>query len=168
MIKRIIALTLIMIISVSFLTGCLWVINNEEHLPLSYAQQKVVKIEIYDVNQLGENSGLSVFGHADENLSIENLDNLLDPIKTLEGDVAFEFYDNVAHMPFSVTFVFVLAAYDPSHGFFNYVAKITYENGEYDIISEGKQYFSSRSENERITILECLVDWNSFVEEYLD
>ncbi len=82
--------------------------------------------------------------------------------------MAKEFYDGVAHMPFSVTFVFALAAMDPSYGFYDYLAKITYDNGDYDIISQGMQQYAFEADEDGFGIYDCCVDWNLFIEGYLD
>ena len=160
--KKIIVL-LLLIMNLFAMTGCIWLITDPESLPLRYPEEQVVKVEIYDLNQLGAHTGLNVFGHDDEELDIKNLDELLDPIKTLDGMDAKEFYDRLSHLQYADMFTLILAASDPSHGFYGYVVKITYESGDHDIIADGMQSFG-----DKFRFLYCYAEWDLFIEDYLD
>ena len=165
--KRFFVLFLMLALALS-LSSCIWIVIHEEKLDLSHPEEMVVKIELYDIDELEH--GIDVFGHTGEEYAeytISNLDNLLDPIRTLEGDEARAFFNRAKNINFSHTQVIVLAPSDPHHGFYDYVAKITYDNGDYDVISNEKQYYYVNGE-ETYSIKSYGGEWNEFIKEYLN
>ena len=119
---------------------------------------------------IGEHGGglSTMFWDVDECYNITNLDEIYDPIFALTEDVVSEFYDRLSHLDFSVNYSFVIAAMDPHHFYSDYVVKVTYTDGAYDIISRSEQsYFSKDSELVKEASLVAVSDFEVFIKEYL-
>ena len=161
-------LIVILLLELTFsMTGCIWIIHNYVTPAYSHSKDEVEKIEIFNIVSTDDYSALSGNFSDEYEYSIKNIDTLLDPVKTFTGEGAYEFYDRLTNVKFSKTFYIVLAAIDPTFGYYGYTVKITYKNGDYDIISDGQQLYYSDDTPDG-TRLECRDDWNMFIEECLD
>ena len=91
----------------------------------------------------------------------------LDPIDALDAEQYEEFVKDLEGLTFTDHFFIILgAAMDPSYSYHGYTVKITYLNGDYDIISCSSQLYD-KAENYDENIWDCDEEkWNNFIESY--
>lgn len=149
--KRICAF-LVALILVLNLTGCLVIVP--ETYRLLYGVEEIETIAIYD---LGEKS-------------VESLDDSLEPVGYIPKEQYESFANSVEYLPYTNTFIIVLAAIDSSFSFSGYVFKVSYQNGGYEIITSGaRQPYRTAEGKERSYSYECDEEvWLAFVKQYLE
>lgn len=160
------ALSLVLILALTLSMSSCLTINDYQRLDLKHEKSELEKIEIYNTDVLDEDSVFYGYGEEDEPYNIENLDDRLDPILTLQGEEAEEFYDRISNMTFSNFFIIIIAAIDSFYGYSGYLVKLTFIDGDTAIISSSQQYYSIDGEISE-TNLYFVQDWTVFIEEYI-
>ena len=152
---RSVALCLTMVLLVG-LTGCI-AIPVREKIELRYGVSEIASIEIYN---LGDGA-----------YDIYELEELMDqnfiPVAILETEQYADFVDEVQELAFTDTLVIALASVSTDYSFIGYIAKITYANGEYEILNYRCQVYHNSKGNYPDSYGCDEGDWNRFIETYL-
>ena len=151
------------------LSGCM-IIPVFKHIELRYGAFEIASVELYDIGgqrYLGRfEHSVGRFEHsADE--GIDQMEEELDPVDALDAEQYESFVKDLEKLTFSHHIVLILASMQPPvHSFDGYTIKITYQNGDYDILSYACQLYDSGDdyvENE----WNCDEDeWNAFIKSY--
>lgn len=146
--------TLLLLVS---LTGCM-LIPMVKKLDLHYDVSEITSIEIFNLG--------------DEVYDVYDLEELIDdnfiPAATLTSEQFSEFADRVGEFRFTDTYVIALASVQVDYSFAGYVVKITYANGEYELLSNGSQAYKNEKGHYMDSYSCDEGDWNRFIEEYLE
>ena len=142
------------------LTGCMF-IPSWKKVDVRYDSSEIVSVELYDLTQRSYDGR---FYGLDED--IDQMETELDPIDTLDAERYADFVTDLEKLTFSNHLFIVLAAMDPSYNYYGYTVKITYQNGDYDIISHTAQLYDAE-ENYAENNWSCDEEkWDSFIKEY--
>ena len=156
MLRKITVLFAALLLLVS-LTGCM-LIPMVKKLDLHYDVSEITSIEIFNLG--------------DEVYDVYDLEELIDdnfiPAATLTSEQYSGFADRVGELTFTDTYVIALASVQVEYSFAGYVAKITYANGEYELLSNGSQAYKNEKGHYMDSYSCDEGDWNRFIEEYLE
>lgn len=119
--KRVLSLILTIILAMTVLTGCI-IIPLFKNFEIE--RDTVLSVEIYDLRDCEDSS----FGNFLKDTS---------PIYELPEDEIEGFLSELADMGFSDIFVITLAAMDPSFYYDDWVARINYTDGSFQLLSSG-------------------------------
>lgn len=142
------------------LTGCVF-IPSWKQVDMRYDTSEIVSVELYYLTNNG--SGGRFGGFAD----IDEMEEELDPIDTLDAEQFSDFVSDLEGLTFTNHFFGILvAANDSSYSCYGYTVKITYQNGDYDILSPtGQLYEMGEDFNENNW--NCDEEkWNRFIKNY--
>ena len=139
------------------LTGCVF-IPSWEQVDVRYDTSEIVSVELYHLTD----SYSGRFGSSE----IDQMEKELDPIDTLDVEQYADFVSALESLTFTNHTLIVLAAMDKIHYYEDYTVKITYQNGDYDILSPTAQlYISGEASSE--TGWDCDQEkWNRFIKDY--
>ncbi len=139
------------------LTGCVF-IPSWKQVDVRYDTPEIVSVELYHLTD--PYSGR--FGSSE----IDQMEKELDPIDTLDAEQYADFVSDLENLSFTNHTLIVLAAMDKFHYYEDYTVKITYQNGDYDILSPTAQlYISGEASSE--TGWDCDQEkWNRFIKDY--
>ena len=152
---RSVALCLMMVLLVG-LTGCM-VIPIRQKIELRYDVSEITAIEIYN---LGD-------GAYDMYELEELMDNNFMPVATLESEQYSGFAEEIKELDFSDTLVIALASVSTDYSFIGYIVKITYANGEYEILNHRCQTYHNDKGNYPDSYGCDEGEWNRLIETYL-
>ena len=156
MLRKITAM-LVVVCLLGSLTGCV-IIPLKKHLELRYDVSEIISIEIFDL--------------CDESYEIYDLEELIDndlaPVATLTSEQYSDFADRLKEIEFNDTWVIMLASMDVDYSFRGYVVKVTYANGEYEILSRSSQAYHNEEGHYMGTVVCEEGDWNRFIKEYME
>ena len=140
------------------LSGCMF-IPEWQKIDVRYDPSEIVSVELYDLTQRSYDGR---FYGLDED--IDQMEEDLDPIDALNADKYADFVRDLMDLTFTDHFfVILVAAMDPSYSYYGYTVKITYQNGDYDIISRTCQLYD-KGEDYNENTWNCDEDeWNSFI-----
>ena len=140
------------------LTGCVF-IPSWKQVDVRHDVSEIASVELYDLTA-DKYSGR--FNGAE----IDRMEEELDPIDTLDAEKYKDFVKDLEKLTFTNHMVLVLAPMDPYYYYEGYTVKITYQNGDYDILSPTGQLYDS-GEKYRETGWSYDEDkWNTFIEKY--
>ena len=143
------------------LTGCVF-IPSWKQVDVRHDTSEIVSVELYDLRPWGYSGR---FYGWDED--IDQMEEERDPIDALDAENYDDFVKDLEKLTFTDHFFVILgAAMDPSYNYYGYTVKITYENGDYDILSRTCQLYDS---GEKDIEREWSCDeekWNTFIEKY--
>ena len=139
------------------LTGCVF-IPSWKQVDVRYDTSEIVSVELYHLTD----SYSGRFGSSE----IDQMEKELDPIDTLDAEQHADFVSDLENLSFTNHTLIVLAAMDKFHYYEDYTVKITYQNGDYDILSPTAQlYISGEASSE--TGWDCDQEkWNRFIKDY--
>ena len=139
------------------LTGCVF-IPSWKQVDMRYDTSEIVSVELYHLIDRYEGR----FGSSE----IDQMEKELDPIDTLDVEQYADFLSALESLTFTNHTLIVLAAMDKFHYYEGYTVKITYQNGDYDILSPTAQlYISGEASSE--TGWDCDQEkWNRFIKDY--
>ena len=139
------------------LTGCVF-IPSWKQVDMRYDTSEIVSVELYHLTD----SYSGRFGSSE----IDQMEKELDPIDTLDVEQYADFVSALESLTFTNHTLIVLAAMDKFHYYEGYTVKITYQNGDYDILSPTAQlYISGEASSE--TGWDCDQEkWNRFIKDY--
>ena len=139
------------------LTGCVF-IPSWKQVDMRYDTSEIVSVELYHLIDRYEGR----FGSSE----IDQMEKELDPIDTLDAEQYADFVSDLENLSFTNHTLIVLAAMDKFHYYEGYTVKITYQNGDYDILSPTAQlYISGEASSE--TGWDCDQEkWNRFIKDY--
>ena len=143
------ALALLLILTLS---GCVKVPRKWEFL---HSADSISAIEIYNLAE-------SVDGDIPEDA---------EPIAFVKQEDFASFCEDISKIQFSNLIILVPVTYDPSWSLGGYVAKIIYENGDYEIIcNRGYQAHEVKNGRDRSFHYNFPDDstWNNLIESYMD
>lgn len=147
------------------LTSCITIPRSAEPIAIRYEEDQIMSIEVYD---LGENGLGGYFGViSDEDAGIDHLEKDYAPIATVDTDHYADFISGIESLALSDDIVIVLGAMEPLYVYRDYTVKITYENGDYDILSRTCQFYASGEEYYEINYSCDETVWQGFIESYL-
>lgn len=159
MFRKITVLFVSLMLMVS-LTGCVF-IPSWKQIDVRHDASEIVSVELYDLRQ---RSYVGRFYGWDEN--IDQMEEELDPIDALDAENYDDFVKDLEKLTFTDHLFLILAPMDPDYNYHGYTVKITYSNGDYDILSHACQLYDS-GEDDRETNWSCDEDkWNTFIEKY--
>lgn len=152
---RSVALCLMMVLLVG-LTGCM-VIPMRQKIELRYDVSEITAIEIHNLG--------------DEAYDIYQLEELMEqnfiPVATLESEQYSGFAEEIKELDFSDTLVIAPASVSTDYSFIGYIVKITYANGEYEILNHRCQTYHNDKGNYPDSYGCDEGDWNRLIEAYL-
>ena len=139
------------------LTGCM-VIPIRQKIELRYDVSEIAAIEIYN---LGDGS-----------YDVYQLEELMEqnfiPVATLESEQYSGFAEEIKELDFSDTLVIALASVSTDYSFIGYIVKITYANGEYEILNHRCQAYSN-DDGHYPNAYSCDEgEWDRWIEGYLE
>ena len=143
------------------LTGCVF-IPSWKQVDIRYDTSEIVSVELY---YLKESYSGRFYGL--EEGSIDRMEEELDSIDTLDTEQFSDFASDLEGLTFTNHFFGILvAANDPVYNYQGYTVKITYQNGDYDILSPTCQLYEMGDDyNENNW--NCDEDkWNRFIKDY--
>ena len=158
MLRKITALFAALLLLVS-LTGCMF-IPSWKQVDVRYDTSEIVSVELY---HLTESYGGRFYGWEED---IDQMEEELDPIDALDAEQYADFVKDLEKLVFTNHMIYVLAPMDPEFYYIGYTVKITYQNGDYDILSPVGQLYDS---GEKYIELEWDCDeekWDSFIKDY--
>ena len=140
------------------LAGCMF-IPSWKQVDVRHDVSEIASVELYDLTA-DKYSGR--FNGAE----IDRMEEELDPIDTLDAEKYKDFVKDLEKLTFTNHMVLVLAPMDPYYYYEGYTVKITYQNGDYDILSPtGQLYDSGEDYNE--SRWDCdEKKWNRFIKDY--
>ena len=155
MLRKITAM-LVVVCLLGSLTGCV-IIPLKKHLELRYDVSEIISIEIFDL--------------CDESYEIYDLEELIDndlaPVATLTSEQYSDFADRLKEIEFNDTWVIMLASMDVDYSFRGYVVKVTYANGEYEMLNNCSQAYR-KEKGHYMDSYDCdELEWFRFLAEYL-
>ena len=159
MVRKITALFVAFLLIFS-LTGCVF-IPSWKQVDMRYDTSEIVSVELYYLTNNGSGGRFGRFADIDE------MEEELDPIDTLDAEQFSDFVSDLEGLTFTNHFFGILvAANDSSYSCYGYTVKITYQNGDYDILSPtGQLYEMGEDFNENNW--NCDEDkWNRFIKDY--
>ena len=143
------------------LTGCVF-IPSWKQVDMRYDMSEIVSVELYYLKKSysGRFYGL-------EEGSIDRMEEELAPIDTLDAEQFSDFVSDLEGLTFTNHFFGILvAANDPVYNYRGYAVKITYQNGDYDILSPTCQLYEM-GEDYNENNWDCDEDkWNRFIKDY--
>ena len=153
---RSVALCLMMVLLVG-LTGCM-VIPMRQKIELRYDVSEIAAIEIYN---LGDGA-----------YDVYQLEELMEqnfiPIATLETEQYSGFTEEIKELDFSDTLVIAPASVSTDYSFIGYIVKITYANGEYEILNHRCQAYCN-DDGHYPNAYSCDEgEWDRWIEGYLE
>ena len=143
------ALTLLLVLS---LTGCLAITCSWEFL---HSSDSITSIEIYSLAE-------PVDG---------NIPKDAQPIAYLEQDDFGSFCEDIRNIQLNEYLLFAPVTFDPSWTLEGYVAKVFYENGDYEIICDQGYQFQDVTDGRDYGYHYKFPDdstWTNLVESYID
>ena len=142
------------------LTGCVF-IPSWKQVDVRYDTSEIVSVELYQLT--GSYDG-RFYGLEED---IDQMEEELDPIDALDAEQFSDFVSDLEGLTFTNHFFGILvAANDPVYNYRGYTVKITYQNGDYDILSPTCQLYEMGEDfNEKNW--NCDEEkWNNFIESY--
>lgn len=143
------------------LSGCI-VIPGIETIEVRDEDSAIVSIELYDLRKGGY--GGRFYGFED---GIDRMEEEYDPVKVLDPEQYSSLIEKLESLVFDSTTVIVLAPSTPSYHYDGYTVKITYENGNYDILSATCQLYDSGEDYIENNYQYDQDKWNELIEAYL-
>jgi hypothetical protein len=142
------------------LTGCVF-IPSWEQVDVRYDTSEIVSVELYYLTDNGSGERFGRFANIDE------MEEELDPIDTLDAEQFSDFVSDLEGLTFTNHFFGILvAANDPVYNYRGYTVKITYQNGDYDILSPTCQLYEMGEDYDENN-WNCDEDkWNRFIKDY--
>ena len=142
------------------LTGCVF-IPSWKQVDMRYDTSEIVSVELYYLTNNGSGGRFGRFADIDE------MEEELDPIDTLDAEQFSDFVSDLEGLTFTNHFFGILvAANDPVYNYRGYTVKITYQNGDYDILSPTCQLYEM-GEDHNENNWNCDEDkWNRFIKDY--
>ena len=142
------------------LTGCVF-IPSWKQVDIRYDTSEIVSVELYYLTNNGSGGRFGRFADIDE------MEEELDPIDTLDAEQFSDFVSDLEGLTFTNHFFGILvAANDPVYNYRGYTVKITYQNGDYDILSPTCQFYEM-GEDYNENNWNCDEDkWNRFIKDY--
>ena len=142
------------------LTGCVF-IPSWKQVDVRYDTSEIVSVELYHLT--GSYDG-RFYGSEED---IDQMEEELDPIDTLDAEQFSDFVSDLEGLTFTNHFFGILvAANDSSYSCYGYTVKITYQNGDYDILSPTGQFYEM-GEDFNENNWNCDEDkWNRFIKDY--
>ena len=142
------------------LTGCVF-IPSWKQVDVRYDTSEIVSVELYYLT--GSYDG-RFYGLEED---IDQMEEELDPIDALDAEQYEEFVKDLEGLTFTNHFFGILvAANDPVYNYRGYTVKITYQNGDYDILSPTCQLYEM-GEDYNENNWNCDEDkWNRFIKDY--
>ena len=142
------------------LTGCVF-IPSWKQVDIRYDTSEIVSVELYYLTNNGSGERFGRFADIDE------MEEELDPIDTLDAEQFSDFVSDLEGLTFTNHFFGILvAANDSSYSCYGYTVKITYQNGDYDILSPTGQFYEMGEDFNENT-WNCDEDkWNRFIKDY--
>lgn len=159
MVRKIIALFVAFLLLFS-LTGCVF-IPSWKQVDIRYDTSEIVSVELYYLTNNGSGGRFGRFADIDE------MEEELDPIDTLDTEKFSDFVSDLEGLTFTNHFFGILvAANDSSYSCYGYTVKITYQNGDHDILSPTCQLYEM-GEDYNENNWNCDEDkWNRFIKDY--
>ena len=152
---RSVALCLMMVLLVG-LTGCM-IIPIRQKIELRYDVSEIAAIEIFN---LGDGA-----------YDVYQLEELMEqnfiPVATLESEQYSGFAEEIKELDFSDTLVIAPASVSTDYSFIGYIVKITYANGEYEILNHRCQAYHNDKGNYPDSYGCDEGEWNRLIETYL-
>ena len=128
------------------------------------------KIELrYDVSEI---TAIEIHNLGDEAYDIYQLEELMEqnfiPVATLESEQYSGFAEEIKELDFSDTLVIAPASVNTDYSFIGYIVKITYANGEYEILNHRCQAYSN-DDGHYPNAYSCDEgEWDRWIEGYLE
>lgn len=142
------------------LTGCL-VIPSFKTIKVRDDESAIASIELYDIR---DESGSGFYGMFED---IDQMEEEYEPIKALDPVQYSSFIERLEDIVFDNTMVIVLASMHPNnYGYGGYTVKITYENGNFDILSSTSQLYDSGDDYIENDYNCSQEEWNELMEAY--
>ena len=156
MFRKIIALFVAFLLVFS-LSGCM-VIPMRQKIELRYDVSEITAIEIHNLG--------------DEAYDIYQLEELMEqnfiPVATLESEQYSGFAEEIKELDFSDTLVIAPASVSTDYSFIGYIVKITYANGEYEILNHRCQAYCN-DDGHYPNAFSCDEgEWDRWIEGYLE
>ena len=156
MLRKITALFAALLLLVS-LTGCMF-IPSWKQIDVRYDASEIVSVELYHLTD-------SYSGRFNGS-KIDQMEEDLDPIDTLDAENHEDFVKDLEKLVFTDHMIIVLAAMDPYYCYKGYTVKITYQNGDYDILSPIGQLYDSGDDYQE-SRWDCdEKKWERFIKDY--
>ena len=139
------------------LTGCM-IIPMRQKIELRYDVSEITAIEIHNLG--------------DEAYDIYQLEELMEqnfiPVATLESEQYSGFAEEIKELDFSDTLVIAPASVSTDYSFVGYIVKITYANGEYEILNHRCQAYCN-DDGHYPNAYSCDEgEWDRWIEGYLE
>lgn len=139
------------------LSGCI-LIPTHKNIELRYDVSEIAAIEIFNLG--------------DEVYDLYELEELMEqnfmPVATLTSEQYAEFAERLGEFEFSFTYVIVAASVHVYYSFAGYVAKITYANGEYELLNHQSQAYCRDGEHYMDAFNCDEGEWDRWIEDYLE
>ena len=164
--KVILSVALLLAMCLSF-TSCvvIWVYEDEKK---ERCANDIASIDIYEITDTIDGLALKYSVPSAEK-TIDDLDTLYTPTGTVSEDKYESFINNLNRLNFTRSHVKVISYTNPKEGNYKgYVLKITYKNGDFDIISRDAQIYHT-AEGEKEYDNDCnLIVWTLFIKKYFN
>lgn len=141
------------------LTGCMF-IPSWKKIDVRYDVSEISSVEVYDLVTSYDGRFMGSY----EN--INDMEEDLDPVDTLESERFSDFVSDLEGLTFTNHMVLVLAPMDPYYAYQGYTVKITYENGDYDILSSTCQLYQMEDDDDENNWSCDEEQWNRFIKRY--
>lgn len=156
MVRKITALFAVFLL-IFGLTGCM-VIPMRQKIEFRYDVSEITAIEMYNLG--------------DEAYEIQKLEELMNqnfiPVVVLEAEQYSDFVDEVKELEFTDTLVIAPASVSTDYSFIGYIVKITYANGEYEILNHRCQTYCN-DDGHYPNAFSCDEgEWDRWIEGYLE
>ncbi len=160
MFRKFYVLCMVLFLTVN-LSGCI-VIPGIKTIEVRDEDSAIVSIEVYD---LGDGGYCGRFYGMDDD--IDRMEEEHEPVKVLDTAQYPSLIEKLESLVFDNTDVIILAPTTPSYYYNGYTVKITYENGNYDILSANCQLFDSGEDYSEKNYNYDQDKWNELIEAYL-
>ena len=141
------------------LTGCL-IVPYFKTIKVRDDESAIASIELYDIC---DGSGSRFYAMFED---IDQMEEEYEPIKALDPVQYSSFIERLEDIVFDGTRVIVLASMNPYYGYGGYTVKITYENGNFDILSSTSQLYDSGDDYIENDYNCSQEEWNELMEAY--
>ena len=160
MFRKVCVLCMVLFLTAN-LSGCI-VIPGIKTIEVRDEDSAIVSIEVYDLRDGGYSGRFESIDY-----DIDRMEEEHEPVKVLDPVQYPDFIEKLESLVFDNTDVFILAPMDPSYYYHGYTVKITYENGNYDILSANCQLFDSGEDYIEKNYNYDQDKWNKLIEVYL-
>ena len=138
------------------LTGCMF-ISSSEQIDVRYDMSEIVSVELYFLNGEGM-AGRSTGSKG----NIDQMEEYFSPIDTLDADQYQAFVEGLEGLTFTNHALSAMGIFCSYSG---YTVKITYQNGDYDILSDSCQLYDSGDDYVENNWDYDTMMWNNFIRD---